>query len=106
VARLAPNEVLMHKDGVQRLVSVDEVGVGEIVVVRPGKRLAIDGKIIEGETTVNEAPVTGEGVPVGERAGRYGILRKPQRLRRVAGSRRPKAEDPTLQRFTHLVEEA
>ncbi len=106
LVRLAPDEVLVRKDGAERLVPIDEVGVGEIVVVRPGERLALDGEIVEGETTVNEAPVTGEGVPVekgpgdtvfsGSLNGSGGLL--------VHVSR--KAEDSTLQRITRLVEEA
>nr|MBA3472271.1 cation-translocating P-type ATPase [Rubrobacter sp.] len=54
MAQLAPDEVLVLRDGAERVVPIDEVGVGEIVVVRPGERLAIDGEIVEGETTVNE----------------------------------------------------
>ena len=106
LARLAPDEVLVRRDGTERVVPVDQVGVGEIVVVRPGERLAIDGEIIEGETTVNEAPVTGEGVPVekgpgdgvfsGSLNGSGGLLVRVSQ----------KAEDSTLQRITRLVEEA
>jgi Cd2+/Zn2+-exporting ATPase len=106
LARLAPDEVLVSKDGAERVVPVDEVGVGEIVVVRPGERLAVDGEIVEGQTTVNEAPVTGEGVPVekgpgdtvfsGSLNGSGGLLVRVSR----------KAEDSTLQRITRLVEEA
>jgi Cd2+/Zn2+-exporting ATPase len=106
MARLAPDEVLVRRDGAERLVSIDEVGVGEIVVVRPGERLAFDGEIVEGQTTVNEAPVTGEGVPVekgpgdtvfsGSLNGSGGLLVRVSR----------KAEDSTLQRIARLVEEA
>jgi Cd2+/Zn2+-exporting ATPase len=106
LARLAPDEVLARRDGTERVVPVDAVGVGEIIVVRPGERLAIDGEIVEGETTVNEAPVTGEGVPVekgpgdtvfsGSLNGSSGLL--------VRVSRR--AEDSTLQKIARMVEEA
>src|SRR5919107_1078444 len=106
LARLAPDEVLARRDGTERVVPVDEVGVGEIIVVRPGERLAIDGEIVEGETTVNEAPVTGEGVPVekgpgdtvfsGSLNGSSGLLVRVSR----------KAEDSTLQKIARMVEEA
>jgi len=106
LARLTPGEVMVRRDGTERLVPVDEISVGEIVVVRPGERLAIDGVIVEGETTVNEAPVTGEGVPVekgpddtvfsGSLNGSGGLLIRVSR----------KAEDSTLQRIARLVEEA
>ncbi len=106
MAQLAPDEVLVRRDGAERVVPIDEVGVGEIVVVRPGERLAIDGEIVEGETTVNEAPVTGESIPVekgpgdtvfsGSLNGSGGLLVRVSR----------KAEDSTLQRIARLVEEA
>ena len=106
LVQLAPDEVLVRRGGAEHVVSIDEVGVGEIVVVRPGERLAIDGEVVEGETTVNEAPVTGESVPVekgmhdavfsGSLNGSGGLV--------VRASR--KAEDSTLQRIIRLVEEA
>ncbi len=106
LARLTPDEVLVRRDGTELVVPVDQVGVGEIVVVRPGECLAIDGEIVEGETTINEAPVTGEGVPVekgqgdmvfsGSLNGSGGMLVRVSR----------KAEDSTLQKITRLVEEA
>jgi len=106
MARLAPDEVLVRRDDAERMVPIDEVGVGEIVVVRPGERLALDGEIVDGQTTVNEAPVTGESVPVekgpgdtvfsGSLNGSGGLLVRVSR----------KAEDSTLQRIARLVEEA
>ena len=106
LARLTPDEVMVRRDRTERLVPVDEISVGEIVVVRPGERLAIDGVIVDGQTTINEAPVTGEGVPVekgpddtvfsGSLNGSGGLLVRVSR----------KAEDSTLQRIARLVEEA
>ena len=83
-----------------------EVAVGETVVVRPGERLAVDGEVIEGRTTVDESPVTGES-PRWRKARGLGLLGKPQRLRRAArpGDLR-EAGDSTLQRIVRLVEEA
>ena len=106
LARLAPEEVLVRRSGGERLVGVEEVAVGETVVVRPGGRLAVDGEVIEGRTTVDEAPVTGESTPVekgpadvvysGSLNGSGSLL---VRALREAG-------DSTLQRITRLVEEA
>src|SRR3712207_2911322 len=64
LAGLAPDEVLVKRGGGEHLVVADEVAVGETVVVRPGERLAVDGEVIEGQTTVDESPVTGESTPV------------------------------------------
>ena len=106
LVRLAPNEVLVRRGGAEAVVPADEVGVGETVVVRPGERLAVDGEVIEGSSAVDEAPVTGESVPVekgegdavysGSLNGSGGLL--------VRATKR--AGDSTLQRIAHLVEEA
>ena len=106
LVRLTPNEVLVRRGGVELLVPADEVVVGETVVVRPGERLGVDGRIIEGETTVDESPVTGESIPVekgsgdevysGSLNGSGGVL--------VRATKR--AGDSTLQRIVRLVEEA
>jgi Zn2+/Cd2+-exporting ATPase len=106
LARLAPDEVLVRRDGSERLVGADEVAVGETVVVRPGERLALDGEVVEGRTTVDESPVTGESTPVekgpgdtvysGSLNGGGGVLVRVLR----------EASDSTLQRIARLVEEA
>ena len=106
LAGLAPEEVLVRRGGAERLVATGEVAVGETVVVRPGERLAVDGEVLEGRTTVDESPVTGESTPVekgpgdpvysGSLNGSGGLL---VRSLREAG-------DSTLQRIARLVEEA
>ena len=106
LVRLAPNEVLVRRGGSEMVVPADEVEVGETVIVRPGERLAVDGRVVEGASAVDEAPVTGESVPVekgsgdavysGSLNGQGGLL--------VEATRR--AEDSTLQRIARLVEEA
>jgi Cd2+/Zn2+-exporting ATPase len=106
LARLAPDEVLVRRGGSERLVGADEVAVGETVVVRPGERLALDGELVEGETAVDESPVTGESSPVekgrgdavysGSLNGGGGVVVRVLR----------EASDSTLQRIARLVEEA
>ena len=106
LAGLAPEEVLVRRDGAERLVGADEVAVGETVVIRPGERLAVDGEVIEGRTMVDESPVTGESTPIekgpgdpvysGSLNGGGGLL-----VRALH-----EASDSTLQRIARLVEEA
>jgi Zn2+/Cd2+-exporting ATPase len=106
LARLAPDEVLVRRGASEVLVSTGEVGVGETVVVRPGERFAVDGVVLEGESAVDEAPVTGESVPVEKGAGDgvySGTLNGSGGLL-VRASRH--AGDSTLQRIARLVEEA
>jgi Zn2+/Cd2+-exporting ATPase len=106
LVRLTPNEVLVRKGGSEVVVLAEEVDVGDTVVVRPGERLAVDGRVIEGSSATDEAPVTGESVPVekgpgdevysGSLNGQGGLL--------VEATRQ--AGDSTLQRIVRLVEDA
>ena len=106
LVRLAPNEVLVRREASEMVVPADEVGVGETVVVRPGERLAVDGKVVEGSSAVDEAPVTGESVPVekGPGDGVYSGSLNGQGGLLVRATKR--AGDSTLQRIARLVEEA
>src|SRR5215203_942691 len=106
LAGLAPDEVLVRRGDSEVVVPAEDVEVEETVVVRPGERLAVDGRVVEGSSAVNEAPVTGESVPVekglgdevysGSLNGQGGLL--------VEATKR--AGDSTLQRVARLVEEA
>ncbi|MER6957939.1 heavy metal translocating P-type ATPase [Streptomyces sp. NPDC000618] len=65
LARLAAKEVSVREDdGSERLVPIEELGVGQVFVVRPGERLATDGEVVEGSSAVDLSLVTGESEPV------------------------------------------
>ncbi|MFB6345914.1 MAG: heavy metal translocating P-type ATPase, partial [bacterium] len=66
---MSPNEATVRRDGEERTVPVEEIRVGETVIVRPGDRIATDGTVVEGETTVNESAVTGESMPESKSPG-------------------------------------
>jgi Cd2+/Zn2+-exporting ATPase len=66
---LAPRTALVQRDGVETEVPVDELLRGDRVVVRPGQRIPIDGRVISGSSGVDQSPVTGESMPVDKRAG-------------------------------------
>jgi Zn2+/Cd2+-exporting ATPase len=61
---LAPSEALVRRAGVERRVPVDNLLVGETIIVRPGERIPIDGHVTHGDSHVNQAPITGESIPV------------------------------------------
>jgi Cd2+/Zn2+-exporting ATPase len=61
---LAPEEATVRRNGRERTVPVDEVAVGDTVVVRPGEKIPVDGVVREGESAVDQSPITGESVPV------------------------------------------
>jgi Cd2+/Zn2+-exporting ATPase len=106
LVRLAPNEVLVRRGDAEVVVPAGEVGVGDTVIVRPGERLAVDGRVLEGSSAVDEAPVTGESVPVEKGAGDavYSGSLNGQGGLLVEATKR--AGDSTLQRIARLVEEA
>ena len=56
-------------DGVWQEVAAKEVALGAVVRVKPGERIPLDGKILEGQTTINQAPITGESMPVEKKPG-------------------------------------
>lgn len=64
LAELAPDTALVRRDGQTREVPVEELVVGDVVLVRPNERLPADGFMIQGATSINQAPVTGESIPV------------------------------------------
>jgi Cd2+/Zn2+-exporting ATPase len=106
---LTPAEALVRDPGAAgalRRVSVDEIHVGDLVVIKPGEKVPLDGRVLAGESYVNQAPVTGESLPVekgpgdqvfaGTINGRGGLDVRVERLRR----------DSTLARIIDLVERA
>jgi Cd2+/Zn2+-exporting ATPase len=103
---LAPAEALVRRGDADVVVPVDDARVGDVVIVRPGEKIPLDGRIRAGTSHVNQAPVTGESVPVdkgpgdevfgGAINGRGALEVEVTRLRR----------DSTLARIIHLVERA
>ncbi len=64
LAKLAPETALVRRDGTTQEVPLAQLQVGDVVVVRPNERLPADGAVVLGTSSVNQAPVTGESVPV------------------------------------------
>ena len=61
---LQPDQALRINDGKEELVSVDELSIGDLIYVKPGERMPVDGKIIKGRTAIDESALTGESIPV------------------------------------------
>ena len=103
---LTPREALRDRDGKLEKVSAEDLLVGDIVIVRPGDRVPSDGRVIDGISQVDEAPITGESVPVPKEAGARvfaGSINANGELRveitRIAA-------DNTIARIIQMVEEA
>ncbi|TWT67368.1 heavy metal translocating P-type ATPase [Allorhodopirellula solitaria] len=67
LSEMTPTTARLRRDGTERHVSVDELVVGDIVIVAPDERVAADGFVVAGETSIDQAPITGESVPVDKR---------------------------------------
>lgn len=103
---LSPAEATVLRDGQEMRVPATEIEVGEIVVVRPGEKIPVDGEVTDGRSSVNQAPITGESMPVDKEPGAMvfaGSLNSQGALR--VRSTKP-ASDTTLARIIHAVEEA
>ncbi len=65
---LAPKTALLKKDGATSEVGIEKLNLGDIIVVRPNSKIAADGIIVKGASSINQAPITGESVPVDKKA--------------------------------------
>jgi Cd2+/Zn2+-exporting ATPase len=68
LSELAPQTAMVRREGNTEEVPVEQLQVGDVVIVKPNERLPADGFVIKGEGSVNQAPITGESVPVDKRA--------------------------------------
>ncbi|MFQ3293810.1 MAG: Cd2+/Zn2+-exporting ATPase, partial [Natrialbaceae archaeon] len=103
---MTPDTATVRRDGEQKEVPAREVDEGEIVIVKPGEKIPVDGDVVEGESAVNQAPVTGESAPVHKADGDEvyaGTINQEGAIEiRTTGS----GTDTTLQRIIQRVEEA
>ena len=70
---LAPQTARLDQDGVEREVPIDQVRPGDVIVVRPGEKIPVDGEVIDGRATVNQATITGEVDAGGSRPRRESL---------------------------------
>ena len=66
---ITPNHAIIIRDGKEETVTLDEIQKGDIVICKPGEKIAVDGEVIEGTTHINESFITGESVPVKREKG-------------------------------------
>ena len=66
---LAPKTATVIRDGKETVIPIEEVRVGDIVLVRPGEKIPVDGEVVEGRTSVDESMLTGESIPVEKNPG-------------------------------------
>jgi len=103
---LTPKTATLRRDDQEVTVPVQELQVDDIIIVRPGGRIPVDGVVMAGDSCVNQAPITGESIPVDKAEGAEvfgGTLNETGRLEIRATK---VGADTTLAQIVHLVEQA
>lgn len=103
---IAPREALIRRGNQELMVEVEDIQPGDIMMIKPGQKIALDGIVAKGFSSVNQAAITGESVPVSKSIGDEvfaGTLNE-EGVLEVQVTKR--AEDTTIAKIIHLVEEA
>jgi Cd2+/Zn2+-exporting ATPase len=106
LANLAPRTALVRRNDTERELPIEEISVGDMVIVRPGARIPVDGEVVSGVSSVNQAPVTGESVPVDVAAGSRVFAGTVNGEGALEVQTTRLARDSTLARVMRMVEEA
>ena len=103
---LTPKEALVRRNGKETILTVEELVVGDILIIKPGEKIAMDGTVIKGRSTVNQAVITGESIPVEKNSEDEvfaGTLNHEGSLEVLVTKL---SSDTTIAKIIHLVEEA
>lgn len=103
---LAPKTAVVLIDGQEQEIPVEEVAVGDVVVVRPGQRIPVDGVILSGQSSVDQSALTGESIPVPKQAGDKVITATINKAGYFQFRAEKVGDDTTLAQIVQLVEEA
>ncbi len=106
LAEMRPTSAHVMRDGQLVDVPIDEIGLGEEYILRPGDRIPLDGTVSEGESTVDQSSVTGESMPVNKKPGDELFAGTINQMGSLTVAVTKKAEDSTIARLIQLVEEA
>ncbi len=103
---LSPKDAVIIRNGLEMTVPVEEIRIDDTMIVKPGQMIAMDGVIIEGSSTVNQAAITGESVPAAKTAGDTVFAGTMNENGYIKVDVTKLAEDTTIAKIIHLVEEA
>lgn len=103
---IAPDTAIIKRGKNEFEVDVEDIQVGDIMVIKPGQKVAMDGEVLNGQSSINQAAITGESIPVYKQTGDEvfaGSLNEEGFLEARVTKR---TEDTTIAKIIHLVEEA
>ena len=102
----APKRVTVQRNGAEIEIDVDEILVGEIIVIKPGEKVPLDGEVLKGNTHIDQAPITGESLPIKKEPG-DGVFAGTLNQQGAIEVRVTKlSKDTTLARIIHMIQEA
>ncbi len=104
--KLAPKTAILVIDGVETEVSIDQVKTGDIFVVRPGENIPVDGVVLEGNSAVNEAALTGESIPIDKEKGDHVSAATINQSGYLRCEATRVGEDTTLSQIIQMVSDA
>ena len=103
---IAPKEALIRRNGQEMMIHVESIAVGDIMIVKPGQKIAMDGIVVNGYSAVNQAAITGESVPI-EKTVKDEVFAGTLNEEGLLEVKVTKlVDDTTIAKIIHLVEEA
>lgn len=103
---LSPKKALVIRNNIEEIIPVEEIVIGDIILVKPGERIPVDGQIIEGNPSVDESMVTGESMPVDKKIDEQVIGGTVNKFNSFKLKALRLGEESVLSRIVKLVEEA
>ena len=103
---LAPKTAIIIKEGKEIEIPIEEVKVGDIIVVKPGQKIPVDGEVVKGNTAVDESMLTGESIPVEKKVGDQVVGASINKTGSIQFKATKVGKDTVLAQIVKLVEEA
>lgn len=103
---LSPKEALVRRDGHESMMAIEDIQIGDTVIIKPGEKIAMDGTIISGASTINQAPITGESIPVEKALGDEVFAGTINQQGAIEVEVTRLSKDNTLSRIINMVEDA
>lgn len=104
--KLAPQEAQVLREGQEVTLPLDQVQVGDLVRVRPGQKIPVDGRVVEGQSWVDESMLTGESLPVAKKVGDQVVGASLNQQGSLIVETDKIGQDTTLAQIIHLVQAA
>ncbi|MCI9597607.1 MAG: heavy metal translocating P-type ATPase [Firmicutes bacterium] len=103
---LSPRTAIVEREGKETIIPVDQVRTGEIVLIKPGASIPVDGVIIDGASSVDESVITGESIPVEKKPGDKAVSATVNKSGFLKMKASKVGEDTTINQIIRLVDEA